>query len=76
LLPWRAAGNRHKTKMQEVTIMSIGRDDYQERKEARIDRLEERAAHAQAESDATSHAVHKIMSYIPLWPARPRGPPQ
>ena len=45
--------------------MSIGREDYQERKEARIDRMEERAAHAQAESTAASHAAHEIMRLIP-----------
>ena len=41
--------------------MSIGREDYQERKEARIDRMEERAARAQAESTA----AHDIMRLIP-----------
>ena len=45
--------------------MSIGREDYQERKEARIDRMEERAARAQAESTAASHAAHEIMRLIP-----------
>ena len=45
--------------------MSIGREDYQERKEARIDRMEERAARAQAESSAASHAAHEIMRLIP-----------
>lgn len=45
--------------------MSIGREDYQERKEARIDRMEERAARAQAESAAASHAAHEIMRLIP-----------
>ncbi len=45
--------------------MSIGREDYQERKEARIDRMEERAARAQAESAAASHAAHEIMRHIP-----------
>ena len=45
--------------------MSIGREDYQERKEARIDRMEERAARAQAESSAASHAAHEIMRHIP-----------
>ncbi len=45
--------------------MSIGREDYQERKEARIDRMEERAARAQAESDAAYHAAHEIMRLIP-----------
>ena len=45
--------------------MSIGREDYQDRKEARIDRMEERAARAQAESAAASHAAHEIMRHIP-----------
>lgn len=45
--------------------MSIGREDYQERKEARIDRMEERAARAQAESAAASHAASEIMRLIP-----------
>lgn len=45
--------------------MSIGREDYQERKEARIDRMEKRAARAQAESSAASHAAHEIMRHIP-----------
>ena len=45
--------------------MSIGREDYQERKEARIDRFEQRAASAQAESAAASHAAHEIMQHIP-----------
>lgn len=45
--------------------MSIGRKDYQERKDARIDRMEERAARAQAESTAASHTAHKIMLHIP-----------
>ena len=49
----------------EVHKMSIGREDYQERKEARIDRMEERAARAQAESSAASHAAHEIMRLIP-----------
>ncbi len=45
--------------------MSIGCEDYQERKEARIDRFEQRAASAQAESAAASHAAHEIMRLIP-----------
>jgi len=45
--------------------MSIGREDYQERKEARVDRFEERAARAQAESAAASKTAHEIMSVIP-----------
>ncbi len=55
--------------------MSIGREDYQERKEARIDRMEERAARAQAESTAASHAAHEIMRHIPPRPAYPCRPP-
>ena len=42
----------------EVHKMSIGRKDYQERKDARIDRMEERAARAQAESTAASHTAN------------------
>jgi len=45
--------------------MSIGREDYAERKEARIDRLESRAAKAQAESTAAYKAAHSIMEHIP-----------
>lgn len=45
--------------------MSIGREDYQDRKEARVERYEERAARAQAESDAASKAAHDILSHIP-----------
>lgn len=45
--------------------MSIGREDYQERKEARVERYEERAARAQAESAAASQAAHDILKYIP-----------
>ena len=45
--------------------MSIGREDYQERRDARVERYEERAARAQAESDAASKAAHDILSYIP-----------
>ncbi len=45
--------------------MSIGREDYAERKEARIDRLESRAAKAQAESTAAYKAAHSIMEQIP-----------
>lgn len=45
--------------------MSIGREDYQERKEARIDHMEERAARAQAESAAASKSAHEIMRHIP-----------
>lgn len=45
--------------------MSIGREDYQERRETRIDRFEQRAASAQAESAAASHAAHEIMQHIP-----------
>jgi len=45
--------------------MSIGREDYQDRKEDRIDRYEQRAASAQAESAAASKAAHEIMRHIP-----------
>lgn len=44
--------------------MSIGREDYQERKEARVERYEARAAKAQAESDAASKAAHDILQYM------------
>ena len=37
--------------------MSIGREDYQDRRDARVERYEERAARAQAESDAASKAA-------------------
>ncbi len=45
--------------------MSIGREDYAERKEARIDRLESRAAAARSESTAAYNAAHSIMEHIP-----------
>jgi len=45
--------------------MSIGREDYAERKEARIDRLESRAAKAQAESTAAYNSARSIMEHIP-----------
>ena len=45
--------------------MSIGREDYAERKEARIDRLESRAARAQAESAAAYNTARSIMNHIP-----------
>lgn len=45
--------------------MSIGREDYQERKEARIDRFEQRAASARAESSAAFKAADAIMQHIP-----------
>ncbi len=45
--------------------MSIGRENYAERKEARIDRLESRAAKAQSESTAAYKAAHSIMEHIP-----------
>lgn len=46
--------------------MSIGREDYQERREARIERYEQRAASAaQASSDAASRSIG-ITSAIPL----------
>ncbi len=45
--------------------MSIGREDYAERKEARIDRLESRAAKAQAESAAAYNSARSIIEHIP-----------
>ena len=45
--------------------MSIGRKDYAERKEARIDRLESRAARAQAESASAYNTARSIMDHIP-----------
>ena len=42
--------------------MSIGREDYAERKEARIDRLESRAAKAQAESAASYNTARSIIA--------------
>jgi len=45
--------------------MSIGREDYTERREARIDRFESRASKAQAESDAAYRAASSIMEHIP-----------
>ena len=45
--------------------MSIGREDYAERKEARIDRLESRAARAQAESAAAYNTARSVMDHIP-----------
>lgn len=45
--------------------MSIGREDYQERKEARIERLEARAAAAEAESTAAYKSARAIMDHIP-----------
>ncbi|MDE7243666.1 MAG: DUF3560 domain-containing protein [Oscillospiraceae bacterium] len=45
--------------------MSIGREDYAERKEARIDRLEARATKAQAESAAAYNTARSIMDHIP-----------
>lgn len=45
--------------------MSIDREDYVEHKEARIDRLESRAAKAQAESAAAYNTARSIMDHIP-----------
>ena len=45
--------------------MSIGRKDYVERKETRIDRLESRAAKAQAESTAAYNTARSLMDHIP-----------
>lgn len=46
--------------------MSIGRKDYEDRKEARIDHLESRAAKAQTESTAAYRAARSIMEHIPF----------
>ena len=46
--------------------MSIGRQDYDERREARADRMEERASAAQAASDAAYKASHDILHMIPM----------
>lgn len=45
--------------------MSIGREDYQARRDARVERLENRADRARWSSAAASHAAHEIMSAIP-----------
>ncbi len=45
--------------------MSIGRKDYEERRESRIERLENRVAAAQTESNAAYEAAHSIMKHIP-----------
>ncbi len=45
--------------------MSIGRKDYEERRESRIERFENRAAAAQTESNAAYEAAHSIMEHIP-----------
>jgi len=45
--------------------MSIGRKDYEERRESRIERLENRAAVARAESSTAYEAAHSIMKHIP-----------
>lgn len=46
--------------------MSIGREDYRERKEARVERLEERADKARAQSTAAFQTAHEIGSAIPF----------
>jgi len=45
--------------------MSIGREDYQERREDRIERFEARAAAAEAESAAAHKSARAIMEHIP-----------
>ncbi len=50
--------------------MSIGREDFAERKEARINRLESRAAAARSESTAAYKAEHSIMEHSPPIPCR------
>jgi hypothetical protein len=44
----------------------IGREDYEERKENRIDRLAEKAAEAHSEAQAQFNRAHKIGSAIPF----------
>jgi hypothetical protein len=46
--------------------MAIGREDYEERKENRISRYEERAAKAGSEADALFEKSHKMASAIPF----------
>jgi hypothetical protein len=46
--------------------MSIGRQDYTQRQEDRIERYENRAAKAEAESDAAYSQSHKIIGAIPM----------
>lgn len=60
------------TKTAETT-MGVGRADYEERKEARVDRLEARAAKARGESESASksasksaHAMAGIMNGQPI----------
>jgi proteasome lid subunit RPN8/RPN11 len=50
----------------EVIKMSIGRQDYTQRREDRIERLENRAAAAEEESSAAYAQSHKIISAIPM----------
>jgi len=45
--------------------MSVGRKDYEERRDSRIERLESRAAVAQAESTTAYETAHSIMEHIP-----------
>ncbi|MCM1296362.1 MAG: DUF3560 domain-containing protein [Muribaculaceae bacterium] len=46
--------------------MSIGRQDYQDRREERIDRLEERAAKTQAQSVAAVEQSRALVEHIPF----------
>ena len=46
--------------------MSIGREDYNDRREERAERLEERASKARAESHAAFQVAHEIGSRIPM----------
>jgi hypothetical protein len=46
--------------------MKIGRADYQERREAKIERLRERAADKAIEAQKESERAHKILSFIPM----------
>lgn len=46
--------------------MSIGRQDYEERKEARIDRIEQRAASAAHRSDEAFRRSGALVEHIPL----------
>jgi hypothetical protein len=50
----------------EVHKLSIGRQDYTQRQEDRIERYENRAAKAEAESDAAYSQSHKITGAIPM----------
>lgn len=51
---------------QNTTTLTIGRSDYQERRQARIDRMRAKAEKLAAESDATFGRARSIMGMIPL----------